>query len=71
VLADYVCKVMSGDPKAADDATRVDWFRIDKLGDLLLTAGTREVIEKAFALTRAPSKTSLAGIRRSRTDQRP
>jgi len=49
VLADYVCKVISGEPKAADDASRVDWFRIDKLGDLLLTEGTREVIERVYA----------------------
>jgi 8-oxo-dGTP diphosphatase len=49
VLADYVCKVIAGEPKAADDANRVDWFRIDRLADLLLTEGTREVIERAFA----------------------
>ena len=49
VLADYVCKVMSGAPVASDDASSVDWFRVDRLDDLLLTAGTREVIEKVFA----------------------
>ena len=49
VLADYVCKVVSGEPKASDDASRVDWFRIDKLGELLLTEGTREVIERVYA----------------------
>jgi 8-oxo-dGTP diphosphatase len=52
VLADYVCKIVAGEPKAADDASSVDWFRIDRLGDLLLTEGTREVIERAFAAQR-------------------
>ena len=49
VLADYVCKVVSGAPLASDDASSVDWFRVDRLDGLLLTAGTREVIEKVFA----------------------
>lgn len=50
VLADYVCKIVSGEPpKASDDASRVDWFRVDRLGDLLLTEGTREVIERVHA----------------------
>jgi len=49
VLADYVCKIVSGEPIASDDASRVDWFRVDRLGDLLLTEGTREVIEKVYA----------------------
>ena len=48
VLADYVCKVISGEPKAADDASRVAWFRVDRLEGLLLTEGTREVIERAY-----------------------
>jgi len=49
VLADYVCKIVSGEPKAADDASRVAWFRIDQLESLLLTEGTRQVIERAYA----------------------
>lgn len=53
VLADYVCKVVAGEPKAADDASRVDWFRVDKLDGLLLTEGTREVIERVYAATLA------------------
>ena len=48
VLADYVCRVVSGELKAADDANRVDWFRIDRLGDLLLTEGTGAVIQRVF-----------------------
>ena len=54
VLADYVCKIVSGDPRADDDASRVDWFSIARLGDLLLTPGTREVIEKVHAGRRTP-----------------
>jgi ADP-ribose pyrophosphatase YjhB (NUDIX family) len=52
VLADYVCKVAPGEPKAADDASRAEWFRVDRLGDLLLTAGTGEVIERVWAVSR-------------------
>ena len=48
VLADYVCKVVSGELKAADDASRAEWFRIDRLEDLFLTAGTGEVIRRMF-----------------------
>ena len=49
VLADYVCKVVSGEPKASDDASKVDWFPVDRLSEVLLTAGTREVIERVYA----------------------
>lgn len=49
VLADYVCKVVSGDMQASDDASRVDWFRVDRLEKLLLTEGTGDVIRKVFA----------------------
>ena len=49
VLADYVCKFLSGELKASDDANRVDWFRVDRLDELLLTAGTGEVIQKVYA----------------------
>ncbi len=52
VLADYVCEIVSGEPKAADDASRVDWFPIDALAELLLTEGTREVIERVYAKLR-------------------
>ena len=50
VLADYVCKVVSGsgEPKASDDASRVDWFCVDRLEELLLTEGTGDVIRKVF-----------------------
>ena len=48
VLADYVCKVVSGEPKASDDASGVDWFRVDRLEELLLTEGTCEVIQRVF-----------------------
>lgn len=48
VLADYVCKVVSGDMQASDDASRVDWFRVNRLEELLLTEGTGDVIRKVF-----------------------
>jgi len=48
VLADYVCKVVSGEPKASDDASGVEWFRVDRLDQLRLTEGTLEVIQRVF-----------------------
>ena len=64
VLADYVCKVVSGDPKASDDASQVDWFRIDRLGQLRLTDGTLAVIEKAYALRTGPASQRAAAAAR-------
>jgi 8-oxo-dGTP diphosphatase len=48
ILADYICRVTRGQPRAADDASRVAWVARNKLGDYRLTEGTRAVIERAF-----------------------
>ena len=48
VLIDYVCKVVSGEPVAGDDVSRVAWVRRSRLGDYRLTEGTLAVIERAF-----------------------
>lgn len=48
VLVDYVCKVVSGDLLPADDVSRVAWVPRKKLAEYPLTAGTLEVIKRAF-----------------------
>ena len=44
VLIDFYCSVIGGDLRPGDDSTRAEWFDIDELDDMLLTAGTRDVI---------------------------
>ena len=45
VLIDFYCTITGGELRAGDDSRDVRWFPIDSLGELLLTAGSREVIE--------------------------
>ncbi len=45
VLVDFYCSVVGGDLCAGDDSKRAEWFEIQSLADLELTAGTRQVIE--------------------------
>ena len=45
VLVDFYCTILGGDLRPGDDSKRVQWFPLESLPDLLLTAGTREVIE--------------------------
>lgn len=44
VLIDFYCTVLGGQLLPGDDASSTQWFEIDTLGDLTMTAGTREVI---------------------------
>jgi 8-oxo-dGTP diphosphatase len=46
VLADYVCRIVRGAPRAADDASAVDWFKLEELERIQLTAGTLDVIRR-------------------------
>jgi len=48
ILHDYLCRVVGGELKAGDDASRVAWVDRAKLKDLHLTEGTLAVIERAF-----------------------
>lgn len=48
ILHDYLCTVVGGELEAGDDAGRVAWVQRAKLKTLQLTAGTLEVIERAF-----------------------
>jgi ADP-ribose pyrophosphatase YjhB (NUDIX family) len=49
VLVDFVCRWRGGTAQASDDAQRVAWVPVQNLGQLLLTEGTRTVIERAYA----------------------
>jgi ADP-ribose pyrophosphatase YjhB (NUDIX family) len=52
VLADYVCRVRKDGPAvphAGDDAGSVAWVKIEDLGSVLLTEGTKEVVERVYA----------------------
>lgn len=55
VLVDYVCKVMDGALRAADDVSQAKWVRRKDLKNYLLTEGTLGVIEKAFDARRKRS----------------
>jgi mutator protein MutT len=48
VLIDYVCRVVSGEPKAASDARTARWVSATELSDYRITEGTLPVIERAF-----------------------
>lgn len=49
VLADFVCRIVSGTAKAGDDAGKVAWVRIAKLDQVPLTERTKEVVERVYA----------------------
>ena len=49
VLVDFYCSVHAGDLKPGDDSRQACWFDVSRIGELLLTAGTREVIESCWA----------------------
>jgi len=44
VLIDFYCSIQGGELRPGDDSKSVDWFEMDSLEDLLLTAGTLDVI---------------------------
>jgi len=45
VLVDFYCTVTGGQPRPGDDSARVEWFAIEELSALLITDGTRQVIQ--------------------------
>lgn len=49
VLMDYLCRPSGGTLGAADDASRVAWFRPEEIASLKITEGTPAVIAKAFS----------------------
>jgi len=54
VLIDFLCRRISGELQAGDDAEEVRWFRRNELGMLGLSKETEEVITKGFEKTGAP-----------------
>jgi 8-oxo-dGTP diphosphatase len=54
VLIDFLCRRISGELQAGDDAEEVRWFRRNELGMLGLSKETEEVILKGFEKTGAP-----------------
>ena len=54
VLADYVCKIVGGELRAADDVSRVEWVARGDLGKYRITEGTVEVIQEAFRRRKGP-----------------
>ncbi len=49
VLVDFYCTVAGGDLRPGDDSKRAEWFEVDTLEYLLLTAGTRDVIRACWS----------------------
>lgn len=50
VLVDYVCRVTGGHLAAQDDASRVAWIPLARLGEFSITEGTTPVIERAYRM---------------------
>ena len=51
VLVDFLCRRVSGELQAADDAAAVRWFTREELPALNLAEDTLEVVHKGFART--------------------
>lgn len=52
VIADYLCELVSGEPRAGSDVTDVAFTREDELGKFHLTEKATAVVKKAFAMSR-------------------
>ncbi len=49
VLVDYVCRKTGGELRAGDDVSRAEWVRRGDVAKYVLTEGTLDVIEEAYA----------------------
>jgi 8-oxo-dGTP diphosphatase len=58
VIVDYLCKRISGTPRAGGDVTDVAFAREDELGKFELTETATRVLRKAFAMDRVRQKTT-------------
>jgi 8-oxo-dGTP diphosphatase len=45
VLVDFYCSITGGASRPGDDSARVEWFPLEQLSTLRMTAGTRQLIE--------------------------
>src|SRR5207244_6666132 len=52
VLVDYVAYAASDQVCAGDDADEAQWFELDRIGQLDVTVGLRDMIDRAIALPR-------------------
>jgi len=53
VIADYLCELVGGEPRAGSDVTDLAFAREDELDRFGLTKKARSVLKKAFAMSRA------------------
>jgi 8-oxo-dGTP diphosphatase len=53
VIADYLCEVVRGEPRAGSDVTDVAFVREDELARFHLTETATRILKKAFAMDRA------------------
>ena len=51
VIADYLCRCLSGTARAGSDALEVGWVGAEELEQLDLTAKALEVVREAFRLS--------------------
>lgn len=56
VIADYLCDLVGGEPRAGSDVTDLVFAREDELGKFQLTEKATSVVKKAFAMSRARLK---------------
>ena len=49
VLIDYLCRIISGEPKAGSDVSELCWAKYEELGSLAVAPETCGVIRKAMA----------------------
>ena len=52
VIADYLCALVGGEPRAGSDVTDLAFAREDELGKFYLTEKATSVMKKAFAMSR-------------------
>jgi len=53
VIADYLCELVSGEPRAGSDVTDIAWAREEELPKFHLTEKATSVLRKAFVMARA------------------
>ena len=53
VIADYLCELVGGEPRAGSDVTDLAFARENELVKFHLTAKATSVVKKAFAMSRA------------------
>jgi 8-oxo-dGTP diphosphatase len=46
ILFEYLCRYVSGEPQAGDDATEARWVSLDDLGSVGIMESTRRFVEK-------------------------